>query len=307
MPEIVVLGSINMDLVVRAERMPRPGETLRGDQFVTVPGGKGANQAAAAARQGVGVAMVGRVGADSFGPLMLDNLRTQGVDVAHVGVDPEAASGIAMIILDARGENSIVVAPGANGRLSEDDVAAAEALIRTARFLVLQLEVPLPVVKAAIAAANAHGVPVILNAAPAMPVDMGLLRNVDTLIVNELEAEALSGRPVPDLAAARQAGARLHGWGVPVVIITLGARGALLLSEADEAHVLARAVKVVDTTAAGDAFVGGFVAARLRGLDLLSAVEYANCAGALATTVLGAQTSLPSGDQVRALFAEARQ
>jgi len=302
--EIVVLGSINMDLVVRAERMPRPGETLRGEQFVTVPGGKGANQAAAAARQGASVAMVGRVGADSFGPLMLDNLRAQGVDVAHVGIDAEAASGIAMIILDARGENSIVVAPGANGRLTLDDVQAARDLIAAARCLVLQLEVPLPVVRAAVALAHGLGVRIVLNAAPAMPVDAAYLRGVDTLIVNESEAEALTGLPVPDVTFARRAGALLRGWGLPVVIVTLGAQGALLLADQIDLHVPARRVQVVDTTAAGDAFVGGYCVALLRGYDLRQAVEYANCAGALATMVLGAQTSLPSGEQVHALYAQ---
>jgi len=304
MAEIVVLGSINMDLVVRAERMPRPGETLRGDQFVTVPGGKGANQAAAAARQGTAVEMIGRVGADSFGPVLLDNLRTQGVGVAHIGIDREAASGIAMIILDAHGENSIVVAPGANNCVTVADVAAARGLLASARYLIMQLEVPLPVVRAGIELASTLGVPVILNAAPAYPVDAAFVQGVHTLIVNESEAEALTGQRVPDVAAARQAGQTLLGREIPVVILTLGAQGALLLTQQQVVHVPAHPVKVVDTTAAGDAFVGGYAAALLRGFGLLEAVRYANCAGALATTVLGAQTSLPSAAQVQALYAQ---
>ncbi|NLG29396.1 MAG: ribokinase [Chloroflexi bacterium] len=306
MSEIVVLGSINMDLVVRAERMPRPGETLRGDHFITVPGGKGANQAAAAARQGANVQLIGRVGADSFGPVLLDNLRAQGVGVEHVRSDPEAASGVAMIILDARGENSIVIAPGANGRITVDDVRAARPLLAAARYLLLQLEVPLPAVRAAIDYAVEAGVPVILNAAPALPVDAEFLRGVHTLVVNESEAETLTGRLVADLQAARAAGRTLLHWGIPVVILTLGAQGALLVTADCETHVPARPVTVVDTTAAGDAFVGGLAAALLQGYDLPQAVEWANCAGGLATTVLGAQTSLPSAAQVQALFAQGR-
>jgi len=305
MAEIVVLGSINMDLVVRAERMPRPGETLRGEQFITVPGGKGANQAAAAARQGASVQLVGRVGADSFGPVLLDNLRAQGVGVDHVRVDSAAASGIAMIILDARGENSIVVAPGANGCLTVDDVRAAGPLIAAARCLLLQLEIPLPVVRAGIELASAAGVPVILNAAPALPVDAPFLRGVHTLIVNESEAEVLTGCAIAGLDDARRAGRDLLGWDLPVVIVTLGAQGALLLTRDQEAHLPACPVDVVDTTAAGDAFVGGYAAALLRGLDLQRAVQWANCAGGLATIMLGAQTSLPTGDQVHALYARA--
>jgi ribokinase len=307
MAEIVVLGSINMDLVVRAERMPRPGETLRGEQFVTIPGGKGANQAAAAARQGASVEMIGCVGADSFGPVLLDNLRAQGVGVTHVGVTGQAASGIAMIILDARGENSIVVAPGANNSVSVANVTAALDLLATARYLIMQLEVPLAVVRAGIELANQLGLPVILNAAPAYPVDAEFVRGVHTLIVNESEAEALTGQRVTDVTAARRAGQTLLGWDIPVVIVTLGAQGALLVSPQRVAHVPARPVKVVDTTAAGDAFVGGYAAALLRGLDLLEAVKYANCAGALACTALGAQTSLPTAAQVQALYAQGQQ
>jgi ribokinase len=304
MIDIVVLGSLNMDLVVRAKHMPVPGETIRGEGFTTVPGGKGANQAAASARLGAKVEMVGRVGADPFAPVLLENMRTQGVGVTHVLSDPSAASGIAMIILDEQGENSIVVAPGANGRVSLEDVTAARTLIAQARFLIMQFEIPLPVVREAIALARELGKQVILNPAPALPVEADFLRGVYCLVANESEARALTGFEVNDLAAAERAGRKLAALDIPVVIITLGAQGAMLVAEGKAVHVPARQVKVVDTTAAGDAFIGGIATAFLKGLSLVEAVRYATCAGTLATTVLGAQTSLPSAAQVQAFYEE---
>ena len=310
--DIVVVGSLNMDLVVKTERMPRPGETVSGEGFETIPGGKGANQAAAAARLGGQVEMVGRVGADAFGPVLLDNLRSQGVGAAHVTPDPVAASGIAMIIVDAHGENSIVVAAGANGQVSMADLQAARGLLAQARYLLMQLEIPLPVVRAAIDLARELGLKVILNAAPALKVPADFLQGVYCLVVNESETQAITDIAVTDLAAAREAGRMMLGFGIPVVIITLGAQGALLtmrgpegapaLGAASAHHVPARPVKVVDTTAAGDAFIGGLTVALLKDFPLVEAVRYATCAGTLATTVLGAQTSLPSAAQVQAFY-----
>lgn len=302
MADVVVLGSLNMDLVVRTERIPRPGETVHGHEFATIPGGKGANQAAAAARLGSSVEMIGRVGADSFGPALLDNLRAQKVGVSHVETDPQAATGTAMIIVDANGENSIVVAPGANGRVRLEDVEAARALLAGARFLVMQFEIPLEVVRAAISLAQELGLPVILNAAPAYPVGVDYFRGIHYLVVNETEAHVLTGIEVTDLATAREAGHALLAQGVAVAIVTLGANGALLVTQEDTAHVPAREVEVVDTTAAGDAFVGGLTVALLKKYDLVEAVRYATCAGTLATTVLGAQTSLPSAEEVKAFY-----
>jgi len=305
--DIVVVGSLNMDLVVKTERMPRPGETVRGEGFKTIPGGKGANQAAAAARLGGQVEMVGRVGADAFGPVLLDNLRSQGVGAAHVTPAPVAASGTAMIIVDAHGENSIVVAAGANGQVSMADLQAARGLLAQARYLLMQLEIPLPVVRAAIDLARELGLKVILNAAPALKVPAHFLQGVYCLVVNESETQAITDIAVTDLAAAREAGRMMLGFGIPVVIITLGAQGALLTMRGPEGapsahHVPARPVKVVDTTAAGDAFIGGLTVALLKDFPLVEAVRYATCAGTLATTVLGAQTSLPSAAQVQAFY-----
>jgi ribokinase len=303
MPDMVVLGSLNMDLVVRTARMPRPGETVMGERFVTVPGGKGANQAAAAARLGAGVEMIGRVGADSFGPTLMANLRDQGVGVEHVTVDERASTGVALIIVDDKGENSIVVVPGANGRVAIGNLHAARDLLSEARFLVAQLEVPLPVVRAAIQMARELDLRVILNAAPAQQVDADFMRGVFCLVVNEFEAQTLAGIPVTeDLESVSEAGQALLDLGVYVAVITLGARGALLVTRESSAHVPARRVPVVDTTAAGDAFVGGLAVALLDGLDLVDAVRYATCAGTLAATRLGAQPSLPSADEVRAFY-----
>lgn len=304
MADVVVLGSLNMDLVVRAQQMPRPGETVHGDAFTTIPGGKGANQAAAAARLGAEVAMVGRVGADAFGSGLIDNMRSQGVDVSNARIDPGAPSGIAMIIVDGRGENSIVVAPGANGQVDLDDLRQARELLSRAKYLVMQFEIPLPVVGRAIELAREMDLSVVLNPAPAYSVEPSFLAGVSCLVANETEAEVLTGMGVRDLDTARIAGQSMLALGIPVAIITLGANGALLVTEGQVTHIPAREVEVVDTTAAGDAFVGGLVSARLRGLDWADAVRYATCAGTLATTVLGAQTSLPMADQVNAFFGE---
>lgn len=303
MPDVVVLGSLNMDLVVRTPRMPRPGETVMGERFVTVPGGKGANQAAAAARLGASVEMIGRVGADSFGPTLVANMRQQGVGVDHVAVDERASTGVALIVVDDEGENAIVVVPGANGRVSKGDLLGARNLLAQARFLVAQLEVPLPVVGAAIQMAREHDLRVILNAAPAQRVDAELMHGVFCLVVNEFEAQTLAGMPVTeDLETVSEAGQALLDLGVYIAVITLGARGALLVTRESSAHVPARRVPVVDSTAAGDAFVGGLTAALLDGLDLVDAVRYATCAGTLAATRLGAQPSLPSADEVCAFY-----
>ncbi|MBN1401416.1 MAG: ribokinase [Anaerolineae bacterium] len=302
MADVVVLGSLNMDLVVRTAHIPRPGETVPGEGFATIPGGKGANQAAAAARLGASVEMIGRVGQDSFGPLLVANMQAQGVGTVHIATDSAAPSGIALIAIAQDGENAIIVAPGANGRVSMDDVDNAAHLIAGARLLVMQFEIPLPVVRGALTLAQGSGVPVILNPAPAYPVEPGFLQGVHYLVANETEAELLTGVVVRDLPSATQAGQALVDMGIPVGIVTLGAQGALLVTPDEAVHVPARQVQVVDTTAAGDAFVGGLAVALLKGLDLDEAVRYATCAGTLATTVLGAQTSLPSAAQVQAFF-----
>ncbi len=300
---VTVVGSLNMDLVARAPRIPQPGETIIGGDFHTVPGGKGANQAVAAARLGAQVSMVGRVGRDAFAGPLLDNLAAAGVGHTFVTQDPEAATGVALIVVDDTGQNSIVVASGANVRLSPADVDTAEAAIAAAAALLLQLESPLETVTRAAEVARAHGVTVVLNPAPARPLSAALLSLVDVLIPNESETALLTGMPVGDQAEAGAAAVALRESGVGTVILTLGERGALLARAGGTELFPAFDVTPVDTTAAGDAFVGGFAVALAEGRSPAEAVRWGNAAGALATTKLGAQPSLPTRQAVETLLA----
>ena len=291
---IIVVGSLNMDLVARAPRIPQPGETIIGGDFHSVPGGKGANQAVAAARLGARVSMVGRVGDDTFARPLLDNLAAAGVDHAYVIQDSLAATGVALIVVDDAGQNSIVVASGANMRLSPADVETAASAISAADVLLLQLESPLETVSRAAEVAHTHGVRVVLNPAPARVLPNELLSLVDVLIPNESETALLTGMPVGDQVEVEAAAAALRESGVGTLILTLGERGALLAGEEETSLFPAFEVTPVDTTAAGDAFVGGFAVALAEGESLPEAVRWGNAAGALAATQLGAQPSLPT-------------
>lgn len=294
---IVVVGSLNMDLVIRAPRHPRPGETLTGGPFLTIPGGKGANQAVAAARLGAQVTMIGKVGADGFGQALTDNLAAAGVNVTHITRAAEA-TGVALITVSAAGENTIVLAPGANGAVTPEDVRAREAVIRGADALLLQLEVPLATVTAAAEIAASHKVPVILNPAPAQPLPAELLRRVTYLIPNEHEAALLAGRDGGDPVALAEG---VRALGPRSVVVTLGAAGSLVLDGAEAVRVPAFPVDVVDSTAAGDAFVAAFAVALSEGKPAGEAARWGCAAGGLACTVLGAQPSLPSRDAVERL------
>ncbi len=296
---MLVIGSLNADLVVRAPRFPAPGETIHGGDLAILPGGKGANQAVAAARQGAAVAMLGRVGQDEFGGLLLENLRVNDVDIALVRRS-QGATGTAIIIVDEQGQNSIVLSPGANGEVGSADVElAAFSGVKLALF---QLEIPLETVSQAAALAKQMGARVLLNPAPARPLPDGLLSQADYVLPNETELGHLTDLPVTDLASAEGAARVLLDRGPGAVIVTLGANGALLLTRDTVVHVPPFSVKVVDTTAAGDAFIGGFAAALLRSLPLEEAVRYANACGALATTKFGAQPSLPGRAEVEVLL-----
>ena len=296
---ILVVGSLNMDLVVRVPRHPRPGETLLGGAFQTFPGGKGANQAVAAARLGKPVRMIGRVGADEFGDALLATLQNDGVDTRCVQQDAQAASGVALITVSADGQNTIVVAAGANGRLSAQDVTAAEAAFIDAGAVVLQLEIPLPAVEAAARLGRKHGAAVVLNPAPAQPLSDELLALADYLVPNQTELELLSGQP--DLERGMRA---LMERGVRNLVVTLGERGARWVSPAGTLDAPAFAVRAVDTVAAGDAFVGAFSAALAEGRPVQEALLRGNAAGALAVTRAGAQPSLPTRAELEAFLRE---
>ena len=301
MPHIVIVGSLNMDLVVRTPHMPAPGETVLGDDFQTIPGGKGANQAVAAARLEARVSMVGRVGRDAFGEALLANLRAEGVDVKHVRTDEVAASGVALITVDESGQNSIVVASGANWRLTVADVQAALASIGAFDVLVMQLETPLPIVEAAAQLARERGARVALNPAPARALPASLLAQVNVLLPNESETSLLTGLPVESMPQAERAAQALLDRGVGAVVLTLGSRGALVVEPGREAiHLPPHAVEVVDTTAAGDAFVAGLAARWGEGVSLVEAARWGNAAGALAVTRMGAQPSAPTRAAVAA-------
>lgn len=302
MSDILVIGSLNMDLVVRAERMPARGETLPGLDFHTIPGGKGANQAAAAARLGGQVSMLGCVGEDAFGEQLLATLQGFDVEIGAVRRAAGVSSGVAAILVDAGGDNRILVVAGANGQVSVEDIRAAEEPMRQARLVVMQLEIPLESVLAAARLARSVGTPVLLNPAPARDLPDELLGLVDTLVVNESEAGVLSGLPVNNIEEGFAAGEAMRRRGARQVALTLGAQGALVCSAQVTGHVPGFPVEVVDTTAAGDAFIGGLAVALLEGKPLEQAARFANAAGALACTRLGAQTSLPAREEVEALL-----
>ena len=302
---IVVVGSSNTDMVVKSDRLPAPGETVTGGQFVIAPGGKGANQAVAAARLGAQVAFVAKVGQDVFGDQALEGYQREGIATQWILRDPENATGVALILVDAAGENLISVASGANHALTPEDVQKAAEVIRTAGVLMLQLETPIATVKEAARLAAEAGVAVILDPAPAPdgPLAADLLANVTYLTPNETEAQRLTGIPVTDEATARTAAEKLLGAGARCVIVTLGAKGALVARGDGAEMIPGHAVEARDSTAAGDAFNGGLAAALAGGLSLQDAVRRANLAGALSVTRLGAQPSLPTAEELRRLEA----
>jgi ribokinase len=304
-PKIVVVGSANTDMILQVERIPRPGETILGGQFSLAPGGKGANQAVGAARAGGDVTFVARVGRDLFGEQAITGFRRDHIDARYVFRDRACPSGVALIFVAKDGENSIAVASGANARLSPAEVRKATPAISRASVLLLQLETPLAAVGEAARLAAARGVRVILNPAPAHPLPPALLRRVSVLTPNESEAERLTGIRVESERTAARAAGVLLSQGVGAVIITLGARGAFVATADSRRLVPAFRATAVDTTAAGDIFNGALAVALGEGMELEDAVRFANAAGALSVTKLGAQPSAPRRREIERLLAQA--
>jgi len=302
-PRIVVVGSANVDLTTFTDQFPRPGETIFGKDFHLGFGGKGANQAVAARLCGAQVAMVARVGGDLFGPATIRNFETQGIDAANVRITPGVSSGVAPIFVDSAGQNRILVVMGANDKLTPADVDAAAEVLRAADCIVLQLEIPLETVYYTLRFARQHGIRSILNPAPGRELDLAEISNADYVIPNETEAEALSGMPVSSLHEARACAVHLVQSGVRRVIVTLGENGALLASADTVQHVPSHRVTPVDTTGAGDAFIGAFATFLAGGCAEVDAIERANVYAALSTTAVGTQCSFATSEKFATTWA----
>ena len=290
-PRIAVVGSANVDLTTFTENFPKPGETIFGQRFDLGFGGKGANQAVAARLCGAEVFMVARVGDDLFGPATISNFEALGIDARHVQQVKGVSSGVAPIFVDPSGQNRIIVVKGANDALKPGDVDRAAEMLKRVDCIVLQFEIPLETVYYTIQFARNHGIRCILNPAPGQPIDLKAVAELDYFVPNEHEAEAISGMPVGNLEEAKECGAHLVAAGIRRVIITLGANGSLLGGRDGMEHVPAFPMKSVDSTGAGDAFIGSFATFLGEGLAEREAVERANLYAGLSTTSVGTQKS----------------
>ena len=305
-PTIVALGSVNMDLVATMRRIPEQGETLMGDAFFTAPGGKGANQAVAAAKLGAQVRMVGRVGADAFGETLLDGLKANGIDTRHIGIDADNPTGIAMILLDAAGDNRIVAMYGANMACGAPELDAAKRAMAGAHALMLQLETPPDISLAAARYAREQGLRVIWDPAPAALLPHDAFAAAHILTPNQSEAEALTGIPVTDARSARAAADALLAKGIDIAVVKLGEQGSFAATPTRRHYAPPFPVDAIDTVAAGDAFGAALAVALSEDKPLADALTFASAAGALATTKPGAQDAMPARQEVDALISLSR-
>jgi len=301
MSTIIVIGSSNTDMVIKSAHLPAPGETILGGEFFMNPGGKGANQAVAAAKLGGEVVFVAKVGDDIFGQEAVQGFKNEGIDTDYIVVDPRNPSGVATIMVDDQGENCIAVASGANGTLSPADIDKALARIDAADVLLMQLETPIPTIDYAASAGSEKWKTVILNPAPAQALSDDLLAKLDVITPNETEAEILTGIKVENTTDAEKAALALREKGVGTVIITLGSQGAFVMADSFTGMVPVRKVEAIDTTAAGDTFNGALAVAIANGLPVGPAVEFANKAASVSVTRLGAQASAPRLEELEGL------
>ena len=297
---ILVVGSSNTDMVIKADHLPLPGETLIGGHFFMNPGGKGANQAVAAARCGGDVTFITKIGNDIFGREAIQLFKNEGINTSYIFSSEHHPSGVALITVDNKGENTIVVASGANANLTEKDIRSAQTAIDNSPIVLMQLEIPIETVSYVAEAAKQKNKIVVLNPAPACALTDDLLRNISIITPNETEAEVLTGINVRDMDGAMRAAENLSMKGVPTVIITLGSRGALVLHESTFTIIPAMVVDAVDTTAAGDVFNGVLVAALAEGKSIIDAVVFACTAATISVTKLGAQASAPRRNEIEA-------
>ncbi len=293
MKKITVIGSSNTDMVIKSSNLPAPGETIIGGDFLMNPGGKGANQAVAAARLGGDTTFITKKGNDIFGKQAVQTFEKEGIHTEFIATDSNNPSGVALIMVDNQGENCISVALGSNGTLNSQDIDRASAQIKSSELVLIQLEIPLAIVEYAASMANKAGVKVVLNPAPAQELSVKLLKSLYLLTPNETEAEMLSGIKVIDEASASKAATKIKALGVKNVIITMGASGAFVSSNSEDIMIPAPKVQAVDTTAAGDTFNGALVVALAEQSSFTEAVKFANLAASISVTKLGAQASVP--------------
>lgn len=297
MGEILVVGSINMDLVVKVDEIPKPGETLLGDELLQIPGGKGANQGVAIGKLGQDISFLGMVGEDSFGHVLLDSMKDAGVNIDYIEKVNDS-TGIAVINVDKEGNNNIVVIPGANGRVDKDYLNRNIAAFKEADIVVFQLEIPLDTVKEGLRIAKSLNKLTVLNPAPAMELDDEIIGNVDILIPNEHELERLTGQSISDEDSIISAAQSLINRGIKNIIVTLGCKGALYINEKEHKLYPAYEVNVVDTTGSGDCFIGGFVSFFKQDKDIEKAIDMGQRTAALSIQKFGAQSSIPTREEV---------